>query len=200
MKASRVEFGWGTNNEAEWQSLIAGLRWSLSALEDGGFNAADFALEIFTDSMTVVSRASRPDDYNNRNRLKRRGEWLAWRVSSSRWRSSSQASKSLGTSARRTWRGSGTNKTGNNMNATELFLTDGKPAGIFFCEKCRTVARTKGDADQCCAPYLCKVCGKDSGRKFWTICESCIVAQMEAKEDERFRNAEKLTEWNKRDV
>lgn len=82
------------------------------------------------------------------------------------------------------------------MNATELFLKDGRTAGVFYCEKCRVVARTKDDADQCCVPYICKTCGKETGRRFYTICDTCVTAKHAKEERERFDKAEKLTEWS----
>jgi hypothetical protein len=59
-------------------------------------------------------------------------------------------------------------KTNNKMNATELFLKDGKPTGIFFCEKCRQIACTHDSAERCCKNYLCTKCGVDTGQRSWT--------------------------------
>ncbi len=83
------------------------------------------------------------------------------------------------------------------MNATELFHQDGRTAGIFFCGECRNVARTEADANQCCAPYKCTVCGTDVDRKTYrTVCPPCGKAKREAAEKARFDAAEKLTEWD----
>lgn len=54
--ASQVEFGLGTNNEAEFEALEAGLIWTLNQLEVCGNKPADFSLNIFSDSMIVVHR------------------------------------------------------------------------------------------------------------------------------------------------
>ena len=82
------------------------------------------------------------------------------------------------------------------MNATELFLKTGKPAGIFFCEKCRLVAATQERAGQCCQNYKCSKCGKDTGSRSWLICDACRDAESAAKERDRFEKAEKLTKWD----
>lgn len=82
------------------------------------------------------------------------------------------------------------------MTAIELFLASGKPAGVWFCEKCRTVAPSKLIADRCCNNYQCSTCGKDTGSRSWLVCEPCRIAAEESKERERFEKAEKLTVWD----
>lgn len=82
------------------------------------------------------------------------------------------------------------------MNATELFLKDGKDAGIFFCEKCRQVAASQYLADRCCKEYLCSKCGNATGGRIWLVCDACRAADESAKERERFEKAEKLTAWD----
>lgn len=82
------------------------------------------------------------------------------------------------------------------MNATELYLKDGKSAGIFYCEKCRCVAGSQVLAEQCCKDYLCSKCGKDVGSRSWLVCDACRAADEIAKEHERFEKAEKLTTWD----
>lgn len=82
------------------------------------------------------------------------------------------------------------------MNAIELFHADGKPAKIFYCEKCRIVKRTKEEADQCCAPVKCATCGNEGVRQFHTICDACEEKKRAAREEERFTSAEKITEWD----
>jgi ribonuclease HI len=61
---SRQEFGWGTNNEAEYDALEHALRWTCEHLLTAGNSPTQFDLEAFTDSMIVLSRmkhqASRP--------------------------------------------------------------------------------------------------------------------------------------------
>src|ERR1035437_5132003 len=78
------------------------------------------------------------------------------------------------------------------MNAIELFLGGGKSAGIYFCEKCRNVARTPQDAEQCCQNYKCDKCGKDVGKQYRTRCDACDALANVVKERERFDKAEKV--------
>ena len=82
------------------------------------------------------------------------------------------------------------------MNATELFLKDGRTAGIFFCERCRCVAPTEHLAGQCCQNYQCQTCGQDTGTRHYTVCEPCRRKEEAAKEAERYAKAEKLTQWD----
>ena len=84
------------------------------------------------------------------------------------------------------------------MNATELFLDDGKSAGIYFCGKCRNVARTPQDAEQCCENNICEKCGKDVGKQYRKRCDACNALDDAVKERERFDKAEKvfLDNWN----
>lgn len=81
------------------------------------------------------------------------------------------------------------------MNAIELFHRDGKSAGVFYCEKCRIVATSKHLADQCCN-WVCKTCGKPTGRNYWSICDPCERIEREEKERKRFKDAEKVTSWD----
>lgn len=39
------------------------------------------------------------------------------------------------------------------MNATELFHSDGKTAGVWYCAECRVVHKDQPGAEQCCKPY-----------------------------------------------
>lgn len=82
------------------------------------------------------------------------------------------------------------------MNATELYLKEGKSAGIFYCEKCLCVAGSQHLAEQCCKNYLCSKCGKDVGSRSWLVCDACRSAAEVEKERERFDKAEKLTTWD----
>jgi len=52
-KASRVEFGWGTSNESEFNSLIQALQWTVENLHTAGFPPEIYTVTIFTDSMIV---------------------------------------------------------------------------------------------------------------------------------------------------
>ena len=80
------------------------------------------------------------------------------------------------------------------MNATELFVKEGKSAGIYFCGQCRCVSRTQAEAEQCCKPYACDKCGKEILR-YHTRCDDCHNVERARVERERFDKAEKLTEW-----
>ena len=53
---SRFPLGYGTNNEAEFESLLAGLEWTTEALEAGGFLKKDFTVRMVTDSTVVGFR------------------------------------------------------------------------------------------------------------------------------------------------
>jgi ribonuclease HI len=57
-RRNRVELGWGTNNEAEFEMLLMALDWSVNSLIVGGFNLRDFAVVMFTDSIIVSNRIS----------------------------------------------------------------------------------------------------------------------------------------------
>jgi hypothetical protein len=84
------------------------------------------------------------------------------------------------------------------MNATELFHADGKSAGIFYCAKCRLVKPGKEQAEECCKPDLCNHCGKETGRKYFKICDTCERVQQIMRDDDRYAAAEKIpaAEWS----
>lgn len=52
-KTSRMQFGWGTNNQAEYLALIAGLKWLRHQL-----SGRQFRLEIFTDSLLIRNQVA----------------------------------------------------------------------------------------------------------------------------------------------
>jgi hypothetical protein len=82
------------------------------------------------------------------------------------------------------------------MNATELFHQDGKTAGIFYCGKCRCVARSQAAAEQCCQNRKCSKCGKDTGSQLKLVCDTCQAVKFLTQEAERFAKADKITEWS----
>ncbi len=82
------------------------------------------------------------------------------------------------------------------MNATELFLRDGTPANVWFCGKCHLVKVSSEQAEQCCEPYKCKYCGKESGRQYLMVCRPCEEENNLKTEAERFDKAEKVTSWD----
>jgi hypothetical protein len=86
-------------------------------------------------------------------------------------------------------------ETEGSMNAIELFHADGLRAGGYQCEKCRTVKRTKEEADQCCAPVKCAICGAQNVRQYHCNCDACDEKRSAEREVERFAKAEKVTEW-----
>lgn len=56
---SRQEFGWGTNNEAEFDAFEAALKWTIKSLTHAGNTADKFSLEAFSDSTILVNRIQR---------------------------------------------------------------------------------------------------------------------------------------------
>jgi hypothetical protein len=84
------------------------------------------------------------------------------------------------------------------MNAKELFVQvdgDYKSAGVWYCSKCRYTARTADEAERCCGPKLCDVCGKEieKDRPYRAWCASCAKKNEDAKEKARFDKARKVT-------
>jgi ribonuclease HI len=63
--AKYKQFGWGTNNEAEFETLIAALERTRTYLIDAELPAAAFEVELFTDSTIVQNRIA------GRNRTKK---------------------------------------------------------------------------------------------------------------------------------
>jgi ribonuclease HI len=53
---SRMELGFGTNNEAEFEILIEALKWTVRELFKGGYAPSHYCLEMFTDSTIVEGR------------------------------------------------------------------------------------------------------------------------------------------------
>lgn len=72
---SRFPLGFGTNNEAEFESLIKALDWTLEQLTLDGYKPGDYEVKLFTDSKIVVNRI------NGENRIHKKP---AWRESSER--------------------------------------------------------------------------------------------------------------------
>lgn len=80
------------------------------------------------------------------------------------------------------------------MNAKDLFLSDGKSAGVFYCSQCRIVHREIESAESCCRPNKC-ACGADC-EKYYTLCPTCRVNQETEREAAKFSTAEKVTSWD----
>jgi hypothetical protein len=82
------------------------------------------------------------------------------------------------------------------MNATELFKKDGSASGVWHCGKCRIVHQSHPQADKCCAPVRCTVCGEECMAQGWASCSSCQEKARDAAETVRFRAAEKVPKWD----
>ena len=85
------------------------------------------------------------------------------------------------------------------MNPIELFVKSNdahSPAGLFFCEKCRLVARSLQAAQQCCTNYVCSSCGTDTGGQSFTKCDACRLEDDKKLEQARFAAAEKVSAKN----
>jgi len=80
------------------------------------------------------------------------------------------------------------------MKAKQLFLQDGTETGVWFCEACRNVARSKDAAEECCSVRVCETCGKPVDRKYWVECDACLREAARAKEAERFEKAMKVSD------
>lgn len=52
----RLDFGHGTNNEAEFEAVLAGLDWITEKLAIGGFFHRDFSIKVYVDSTVVGFR------------------------------------------------------------------------------------------------------------------------------------------------
>jgi len=81
------------------------------------------------------------------------------------------------------------------MNAVELFHQDGRPSGVFYCEKCRGVRSEKEQAENCCKEPTCSGCGTEIS-KYWTKCDACREKEEAAREAALFEAAEKVTTWD----
>lgn len=79
------------------------------------------------------------------------------------------------------------------MNAEELFLSDGKSAGVWYCSKCRIVKKTKAEADECCRPRRCD-CGNEC-EKYYTECKDCIREKEIARERAKFDAAKHVNSY-----
>ena len=53
---SEVELGQGTNNEAEFETLLQALEWTLGSLKDYGYSPMEYHLRMWTDSTLVRNR------------------------------------------------------------------------------------------------------------------------------------------------
>lgn len=63
------------------------------------------------------------------------------------------------------------------MNAKELFLASGESAGVWYCDKCHRVGRSKQDTEGCCQPRVCECGAECSG--YSTSCYTCVQVRYE---------------------
>jgi len=82
-------------------------------------------------------------------------------------------------------------------HAIELFHQDGHSAQVWYCSKCRCVAKTKEEADRCCGPRFCS-CGATLHSQYAIQCNDCDnrkwKEQAAKDEAERFAKATKIAE------
>jgi hypothetical protein len=84
------------------------------------------------------------------------------------------------------------------MNAERLFLENGNPSHVWFCQKCKRVHQSVGEAEACCAPSIWESCGKAMDKpQYRHTCDSCqqvkFTAEKIAKEKARFEAAKKVS-------
>lgn len=77
------------------------------------------------------------------------------------------------------------------MEAKELFVADGKSAGVWYCSKCKIVKKTEAEAEGCCKPRLCRDCGCELPSDRWTVnCSKCSDAWYAKQRQDRLEKAE----------
>ena len=94
-RRERIDFGQGTNNEAEFEALESALRFSLDNLPLAGLNPRDFSVFLETDSTIVRNRIAQkggrvPKEGHkpaltklrkaNSDKIKREGEVRLWKA------------------------------------------------------------------------------------------------------------------------
>lgn len=57
-RTHRIQLGYGTNNEAEFEMLLMALEWTRNQLQREGLDCSRYHLEMMTDSMIVRNRVS----------------------------------------------------------------------------------------------------------------------------------------------
>lgn len=90
--------------------------------------------------------------------------------------------------------GEGPGATGPSPSSTaaELFLADGRTAGVYYCTACRFVARERDTAERCCAPRHCEDCGDIVPEKYWMVCRRCLAVRNDARDQARWDKAAKI--------
>lgn len=67
----------------------------------------------------------------------------------------------------------------------------GKPAHVWVCGKCERTCQDEPHAIQCCAPYTCRTCGKES-RPYHFVCDECRRLKAVAEERAQYDKAKKI--------
>lgn len=80
------------------------------------------------------------------------------------------------------------------MDTQELFVKDGRSAGVYACGKCHRVGMDKAWVDLCCVPRICQDCNKEEIKKGYTVCEPCFWKHERKKELARFEKATKISD------
>jgi len=86
------------------------------------------------------------------------------------------------------------------VNAKELFHSDGRSAGVWHCDKCGIIHRLESAAESCCQINKCEDCGKDCERTYYTICKDCERKKIDENKRLQFEKAKHVpeSEWNDR--
>jgi hypothetical protein len=83
-----------------------------------------------------------------------------------------------------------------NGKGIELFHSDGKASGVFYCSLCRIVYKTQKEADECHGERLCG-CGAKLPERYQHECHDCYGVKRAKEEDEResarYAKAKKIT-------
>lgn len=85
------------------------------------------------------------------------------------------------------------------MTAIELHVkTDEvyKPAGVWYCSKCRIVSIHQATAEQCCQPRICERCDNETWAKYRSLCEKHEKEDRKKKEQEKLDRAKLLPDWD----
>lgn len=67
----------------------------------------------------------------------------------------------------------------------------GKAARVWVCGKCERTCQDEQHAIQCCAPYTCRTCGKES-RQYHFVCDECRRLEAVAQERAQYDKAKKI--------
>lgn len=81
------------------------------------------------------------------------------------------------------------------MKPQELFLANGKSAGVWYCDSCHLVKRTQEEAEQCCQPRHCDSCGCEVDR-FRITCGDCQRQKVLQRDLDALEKAELVEGWD----